>query len=237
EAAFWWSENQVLDHRRDDYGFSVGSGLGLSYRHRISQAPGGPRGVGEYQIGLGCGDGGQAGGIAYGFSGPGRSVFGRENFLALGSILRPTPWLSLGSTGRIASGEQQGVLDLGVRPLSDPRVLLFASYALENDRHWDDGDPSGGIALRPIVGLLVGGVREKLLDLKRAGKKSVVYIDRAGAAEYYLASAADRIVMDPLGTLLIPGVQASRTYMKDALEKAGIGFEEWRYFKYKSALE
>src|SRR5258705_13447536 len=43
--------------------------------------------------------------------------------------------------------------------------------------------------------------------------------------------------MDPLGTLLIPGVQTSPTYMKDTLEKLGLGFEEWRYFKYKSALE
>jgi protease IV len=37
--------------------------------------------------------------------------------------------------------------------------------------------------------------------------------------------------------LFIPGVATTKTYMKDALEKLGIGFEEWRYFKYKSALE
>ncbi len=356
EAAVWWSDDQVLGDRRDDYGFSMGRGLGFSYRHRILPAPGGPRGVGDYQIGLGWGDGANAGGIAYGFSGPGRSLFDRKNFLALGSILRPTPWLSLGSAGRIASGGSQGTLDLGLRPLSDPRVLLFAGYAMESEQHWDDGAVSGGVALRPIAGLELGGrwsenerfqltlgltlartgfrtltqfnrsdrgttdyvvrlnppvrgldpagrllrgrrflemnlkgeavyqsyrffddrslplrrilddiqfaideptvggvainlsgfngnvemiweVREKLLDLKRAGKKSVIYLDRAGAAEYYLASATDRIIMDPLGTLLIPGVQTSPTYMKDTLEKLGLGFEEWRYFKYKSALE
>ena len=356
ETAFWWSDRQALGHRRDDYGFSMGRGLGLSYRHRILPAPGGPRGVGDYQIGLGFRDPVGAGGIAYGFSGPGRSAFDRKNFLAAGRIVRPTTWLSLGSTARFASGESQGVLDLGFRPLSDPRVLLFADYALDNRKHWDGGDFSGGVALRPIPGLeaagrwseherfqltlgvtlartgfravtrydhsnrggtnfavrmnppvrgldpearllkgrrflemdlkgetvyqsyryfdqgslplrrildditlaiddpTVGGVainlsgfeaniemvwevREQLLALRRAGKRSVVYIDRLGTANYYLASAADRIIMDPLGLMQVPGVLTSKTYMKDTLEKLGIGFEEWRFFKYKSALE
>ena len=356
ETAFWWSDRQAIGDRRDDYGFSVGRGLGLSYRHRILPAPGGPRGVGDYQIGLGFRDPMGAGGIAYGFSGPGRSAFDRKNFLAAGRIVRPTAWLSLGSAGRVASGESQGILDLGLRPLSDSRLLLFADYALDDRKHWDDGDFTGGVALRPIPGLeaagrwsehdrfqltlgvtlartgfraltryehsdrggtnyvvrmnppvrgadpaarllkgrrflemdlkgdavyqshrffdegslplrrivddltlaiedpTVGGVainlsgfeaniemvwevRERLLDLRRAGKKSVVYIDRLGTANYYLASAADRIIMDPMGMLLIPGVLTSKTYVKDTLEKLGIGFEEWRHFKYKSALE
>ena len=356
ETALWWSDRQMLGDRRDDYGFSAGRGLGLSYRHRILPAPGGSRGVGDYQIGFGWKDPMGVVGLSYGFSGPGRAAFDRKNFVAVGRIIRPAAWLSIGSTGRFTKGEQQGVLDLGLRPLSDPRLLLFADYALENDRHWDDGDASFGASVRPIPGIeaagrwsehdrfqltlgvtlarsgfrsltryqnsdrgatnyavrlnppvrgldsgarlfrgrrflemdlkgeavyqphrfldesslsfrkiiddlsfaiqdpTVGGVtinlsgfdaniemvwemREKLIELRRAGKKSVVYIDRPGSTDYYLASAADRIVMDPFGMLGIPGVQTSKTYMKDALQKLGIGFEEWRYFKYKSAME
>jgi len=356
ETALWWSDRQALGERREDYGISAGRGLGFSYRHRILPTSAGPRGVGDYQIGAGWNDAFGAAGIAFGFSGPGRSAFDRKNFLAAGRIVRPTSWLSLGSTGRFASGEQQGVFDVGVRPLSDPRLLLFADYALENHRHWDDGDPSFGASLRPITGLeasgrwsererfqltlgvtiartgfrslsrydhshrgstdfvvrmsppvrgldpaarllrgrrflemdlkgeavyqsyryfdesslplrrilddltfaaedpTVGGVslnlsgfqaniemiweiREKLLELRHAGKKVVVYIDNVGMGPFYLASAADRIVMDPVGTLLVPGVQMSRTYVKDTLAKLGLGFEEWRYLKYKSAME
>src|SRR6185503_18521665 len=96
ETAIWWSDHQALGDRRDDYGISAGRGLGFSYRHRILPAPGGPRGVGDYQIGAGWRDPMGAGGIAYGFSGPGRAVFGRKNFLAAGRISRPTAWLSLG---------------------------------------------------------------------------------------------------------------------------------------------
>lgn len=356
EFALWWSDRQALGHRREDYGFSGGRGLGFSYRHRIAPAPGGPRGVGDYQIGAGWGNRGSATGIAYGFSGPGRSAFDRKSFVSLGGITRPSRWLSFGTSGRLTSGESQGALDLGIRPLSDPRVLLFGDYALQSHQRWDDGALSGGIGLRPIPGIEVSGkwsrrdrfqltlgltlgrsgfrtmsqfadgergatwfmarldppvrgadlerlalkrrrvlemswkgdvvyqssryfdegslslrqllddlelaaedptvdgvainlsgfeanteskweLREKLLALRRAGKHAVLYCDRLGGGDYYLASAADRILMDPMGSLLIPGVQASRTYMKDALGKLGIGFEEWRYFKYKSALE
>jgi protease-4 len=34
-----------------------------------------------------------------------------------------------------------------------------------------------------------------------------------------------------------PGVQISRTYLRRTLDKLGIGIEEWRYYKYKSAME
>ena len=356
ETALWWSDRETPGGRRDDYGISAGRGMGFSYRHRMFPTPDGPRGVGDYQLGAGWSDALGASGIAYGFSGPGRSAFDRKNFLAAGRIVRPAPWLSLGSTARFTSREQQGVFDAGVRPLSDPRLLLFADYALENHDHWDDGDPSFGASIRPIAGLeaagrwsrherfqltlgvtlartgfrsisryqhsdlgstdfavrmdppvrgldpaagllrgrrflemdlkgdavyqsyrffdegslplrgilddltfaaedpTVGGVslnlsgfqaniemiweiREKLLELRHAGKRVVVYIDNVGMGAFYLASAADRVVMDPVGTLLVPGVQMSRTYLKDTLAKMGIGFEEWRYLKYKSAME
>ncbi len=356
ETALWWSDRQTPVKRRADYGISMGRGLGFSYRHRILPSPGGLRGVGDYQIGMGWHDPFGAAGIAYGFSGPGRAAFDRKNFVALGRIVRPTSWLSFGSTAELTSGESQAALDLGVRPLSDPRLLLFADYGIDQNRHWDDGDASFGASIRPIAGLeasgrwsehqrfqltlgvtlartgfrsvsryqhsdlgatnfvvrmtppvrgfdpaaplfrgrrflemdlkgeavyqsyrffdegslplrrilddldfavqdpTVGGVtlnlsgfqaniemiweiREKLLELRRAGKKVAVYVDNAGMGAFYLASAADRIVMDPVGRLLIPGVQASRTYMKDTLAKMGIGFEEWRYLKYKSAME
>ena len=37
--------------------------------------------------------------------------------------------------------------------------------------------------------------------------------------------------------MLFPGVATSRTYLKELLAKAGIGFDEWRFLKYKSAME
>ena len=85
--------------------------------------------------------------------------------------------------------------------------------------------------------VMVWEVREKILALRRAGKTCVVYADAMGIEAFYLATAADRIVLDPEGSLLIPGVQASRTYLKDMLTKMGLAVDEWRFFKYKSAME
>ncbi|MBN2738397.1 MAG: S49 family peptidase [Spirochaetales bacterium] len=80
-------------------------------------------------------------------------------------------------------------------------------------------------------------LREKLLDFKSAGKKIVMYIDRGNMNNYYLASCADHVVMDPLGMMSLRGYAVLRTYYKGALEKVGVGFDEYRLFDYKSANE
>lgn len=80
-------------------------------------------------------------------------------------------------------------------------------------------------------------IREKLADLKSSGKQVVIYFDRAGIREYHLASVADRIIIDPLGRLSLEGFAMGRNYYKGTLEKLGIGFDELRFYKYKSAFE
>ncbi len=79
--------------------------------------------------------------------------------------------------------------------------------------------------------------RQKIDEIKASGKEVVVHLDRAGSRLYYLASAADHITMDPYGGVDLPGMTLSRSYLKGTLEKLGIGFQEHRYLKYKSAVE
>ncbi|NWF90918.1 MAG: S49 family peptidase [Ignavibacteriaceae bacterium] len=43
--------------------------------------------------------------------------------------------------------------------------------------------------------------------------------------------------MDPQGSVILEGFLFGRTYYKGMLEKLGVGFNELRYFKYKSAAE
>ncbi|MBI5474236.1 MAG: signal peptide peptidase SppA [Ignavibacteriae bacterium] len=80
-------------------------------------------------------------------------------------------------------------------------------------------------------------LREQLRQLKAAGKKVVVFIDRPTMVEYQFATIADKIVLDPAGALMLPGFLVGRMYVKGTLDKLGIGFTELRYFKYKSAAE
>ncbi len=80
-------------------------------------------------------------------------------------------------------------------------------------------------------------VRETLREARQKGKKVFIFIDNASMTLYHLASVADVVIMDPQGLLSLPGYVMGRTFLKGTLEKMGLGFDEWRFFKYKSAAE
>ncbi|MDP8237523.1 MAG: signal peptide peptidase SppA [Candidatus Hatepunaea meridiana] len=84
---------------------------------------------------------------------------------------------------------------------------------------------------------LIWEVREKMNELKAEGKKIVVFLERGGMMEYYLASVADNIMVDPECSVDILGFDFGKTYYRNLLDTLGIGVEEFRYFKYKSAFE
>ncbi len=103
----------------------------------------------------------------------------------------------------------------------DPRIALLALNL-------------SGAVLSPEM---AWEIRRELQRLQQQGKKVLVYIDNASLTLYHLASVADYLLMDPNGQIEMLGLALSRTYFKHTLEKLGLGFEEHRYFKYKSALE
>lgn len=79
--------------------------------------------------------------------------------------------------------------------------------------------------------------RQELAKLQAAGKEIIIHADRLNQRTYYLASVADHLTLDQWGEISIPGLALSRSYLKGTLEKIGVGFQEHRYFKYKSAAE
>lgn len=80
-------------------------------------------------------------------------------------------------------------------------------------------------------------IRESLKEFKFSNKKIIVWFNDANLTAYYLASVADTIIMDPMGSVNLQGIIFGKTYYKRALDKLGIGVDEWRYYKYKSAFE
>jgi len=98
-----------------------------------------------------------------------------------------------------------------------------------------------GIVLN--IGSFSGGrdylweLRSSLEQFKSEGKKICAFISSAGIDTYCLASVADKIIMDELGTLSILGYSVGRGYVQHTLEKLGIGVRELRYLEYKSAAE
>ncbi|MDR0323193.1 MAG: signal peptide peptidase SppA [Treponema sp.] len=80
-------------------------------------------------------------------------------------------------------------------------------------------------------------LRNALEQFKSGGKKVYAFISNADMDVYFLASVADKIVMDELGVLTMLGYSINRGYVRQTLEKLGIGARELRYFEYKSAAE
>ena len=80
-------------------------------------------------------------------------------------------------------------------------------------------------------------LRTALEKFKSGGKKICAFLSNADMDIYTLASVADKIVMDELGTLSMLGYSVNRGYVQHTLEKLGIGVRELRYFEYKSAAE
>jgi protease-4 len=104
-----------------------------------------------------------------------------------------------------------------------------------------DDDAIAGIAIN-TSGMRINWehsweLREKLKEFRAAGKHIVVYVDDASLPRYHFASVADRIVIDPIGGIDLLGFRGGRYYLKGTLEKIGIGFDELRFFTYKSAYE
>ena len=80
-------------------------------------------------------------------------------------------------------------------------------------------------------------VRAALADFRASGKPVVAYIDYATTKDFYLASAANDIVLDPYGMIIMPGLASEPWFLAGAFEKYGVGIQVTRVGKYKSYVE
>ena len=80
-------------------------------------------------------------------------------------------------------------------------------------------------------------IYDALKDYKVSGKWLVAYADSYDAFTYYLASAADKIYLNPQGGVDWHGLGGKMMYFKPLLDKIGIKFNVFKCGKYKSATE
>lgn len=80
-------------------------------------------------------------------------------------------------------------------------------------------------------------IREALEDFKSSGKFVYAYADFYGQKEYYLASVADRLYLNPQGIMDFKGLSSEVLFFKDFQDKTGVKMEVVRHGKYKSAVE
>lgn len=80
-------------------------------------------------------------------------------------------------------------------------------------------------------------VAEALQRFQAAGKAIYAWGGSYNQAQYYLASVADTILLNPMGAVDLEGFGSWQLYFSDALDKLGIEAHIFRVGEYKSAVE
>lgn len=80
-------------------------------------------------------------------------------------------------------------------------------------------------------------IRDALVDFKSSGKWVIASAKSYGATNYYVASVADRICLDPTGHVNWNGLTAQKMYYTRLMEKIGVEMQVLKVGTFKSAVE
>lgn len=114
------------------------------------------------------------------------------------------------------------------------QILSNIRLAKNDDRIlgiWLDG---AGMSMGPAS---AKAIRDALLDFKQSGKWIIASAKQYGQTNYYVASVADRICLDPTGSVSWNGLAAQKMYYTRLFEKIGVEMQIVKVGTFKSAVE
>ena len=151
-----------------------------------------------------------------------------------GSILR------LDLDAPIIEIEKETPLGFSMLGGSTPRPIGLAQLR-QTIEHAKDDDNIKGIYINVSIAMtgytIIEEIRQSLLDFRKSGKWVVVYSEMLTESAYYLASAADKIYLNPEGELEFNGITAEVSFFKRLFDKLEIKPEVFRVGEFKSAVE
>lgn len=92
----------------------------------------------------------------------------------------------------------------------------------------------GSLSATPAM---VEELRHALVRFKESGKWIIAYGDGYSKNAYYLSSLADKVMLNPIGTLDWSGLASEPIFYKGLLEKVGVKMQVFKVGTYKSAVE
>ena len=92
-------------------------------------------------------------------------------------------------------------------------------------------------AVEGASGASLEEIRGELASFKESGKFIVAYGDQYSQELYYLATVADKLILNPQGSIGWHGLASSPVFYKDLLEKVGVEMQVFKVGTYKSAVE
>ncbi|NRA68092.1 MAG: signal peptide peptidase SppA [Pseudobacteriovorax sp.] len=131
---------------------------------------------------------------------------------------------------------------LGSQMGSDQDSQTLLSDIVESIERAKDDERITGIYIDPrkmtaasLTQLQV--IRTAMEQFKASGKATVSYAGALSQSQYYLASLADDVMINPFGAVVLEGYGRFRLYMKDMLDKLGVNFHIFKVGTFKSAIE
>jgi len=114
-------------------------------------------------------------------------------------------------------------------------TMINSIAAAANDKkikgiYLDCKGSTGGLAQRHEL-------IEALTKFKESGKWIVAYADNYVQADYYIASVADELYLNPVGMVDVHGLSSTTMFYKGLLDKLGIEMQIIKVGTYKSAVE
>ncbi|MCK9220063.1 MAG: signal peptide peptidase SppA [Bacteroidales bacterium] len=124
---------------------------------------------------------------------------------------------------------------------SGPEKNTGLNEILDNLKKAKNDDNIAGIYLDlsdiPAGISTVSEIREGLLDFKKSGKFIWAYSEVYSQKSYYLATAADKIFLQPQGAIEFKGLSSEIMFVKGLLEKLDVKMQIIRHGKFKAATE
>lgn len=174
----------------------------------------------------------------------------------IGSILMAIVMLAAGMSSSTPSISSHSILHINLDGVIEERLegrsIMDRLYGVGEDqlslkdivksiRHAKDDSKIEGIFIDCKGG--AGGsatmayIREALMEFKESGKWVVAYGDAYTQPNYFVATAADSLWVNPVGAVDVHGVGGSLTFFKGLLDKLNVEVQVIKVGTYKSAVE
>ena len=153
------------------------------------------------------------------------------------SILKLDLGTDISERGGNDAIDMLSLLQGGGMPVSTGLNTLVSAIknAADNDKVDGIYIECNGVSAAPAT---LQTVRRSLKEFKKSGKWIVAYgYEGINQADYYLASVADSIYINPVGALDLHGMASVTPYMKKLFDKVGVEMQVVRVGSFKSAVE
>jgi protease IV len=139
-----------------------------------------------------------------------------------------------GSLPDFSNADEISTRFFGAEPNSLSNLLLQLRKAKADKR-------VGAVLLD--VGMVGGGwakaeeIRDAVADFRKSGKPIYSYMEFGDDKSYFIATAAERVYVAPIGDLFINGLAAESMHFRGSFDKLGIFWDSYQIGKYKNAPE